>query len=124
MTSNSNFPLAKKRGRPLGSKNKRTRTVAGKEYTFKKKAFKRPTASGSKPKAPKAIPLGAFSWIDAYEKTYANLERACERLVELQGVKAELEQAKEDIIGLSTIINYLEIRLEEQYRKSDERTSV
>jgi murein L,D-transpeptidase YafK len=124
MTSNSNFPLAKKRGRPLGSKNKRTRTVAGKEYTFKKKAFKQSNTAGSKPKAPKAIPLGAFSWVDAYEKTYANLERACERLVAMQGVQAELEQAKVDIVSLSTIINYLEIRLEEQYRKSDERTSV
>jgi len=124
MTSNSDFPLAKKRGRPLGSKNKRTRTVAGKKYTFKKKAFKQSHASGSAPKQPKSIPLGAFSWVDAYEKTYANLERACERLVELQGVKTELEQAKEDIVGLSTIINYLEIRLEEQYRKANERTSV
>jgi hypothetical protein len=118
MTSNSNFPLAKKRGRPLGSKNKRTRTVAGKEYTFKKKAFKRSSSAGSKLEQPKEIPLGAFSWVDAYEKTYANLERACERLVELQGVKAELEQAKVDIVGLSTIINYLEIRLEEQYRNA------
>ena len=108
MTSNSNFPLAKKRGRPLGSKNK---------TTAKKKAFKRSNASGSKPKMSKSIPLGAFSWMDAYEKTYANLERACERLVELQGVKEELEQTKVDVIGLSTIINYLEIRLEEQYRK-------
>ena len=124
MTSSSDFPLAKKRGRPLGSKNKRTRTVAGKEYTFKKKAFKRSSSAGSKLEQPKEIPLGAFSWVDAYEKTYANLERACERLVELQGVKAELEQAKEDIVGLSTIINYLEIRLEEQYRKNNERTSV
>lgn len=106
MTSNSNFPLAKKRGRPLGSKNK----------PAKKKAFKRSNASGAKPS--KSIPLGAFSWVDAYEKTYANLERACERLVELQSVKSELDQAKEDIIGLSTIINYLEIRLEEQYRKA------
>ena len=124
MTSNSDFPLAKKRGRPLGSKNKRTRTVAGKEYTFKKKAFKRSPSAGSEPKMPKAIPLGAFSWVDAYEKTYANLERTCQRLVELQGVQAELEQSKVDIVGLSTIINYLEIRLEEQYRKNNERTSV
>jgi hypothetical protein len=105
MTLNSNLP--KKRGRPLGSKNK----------PAKKRAFKRSNASGSKPKMPKSIPLGAFSWMDAYEKTYANLERACERLVELQGVKEELEQTKVDVIGLSTIINYLEIRLEEQYRK-------
>jgi hypothetical protein len=107
MKSNSNFPLAKKRGRPLGSKNK----------PAKKRAFKRSNTSGSKPKMPKSIPLGAFSWIDAYEKTYANLERAYERLVELQGVQDKLDQAKEDIVGLSAIINYLEIRLEEQYRK-------
>jgi len=105
MTLNSNLP--KKRGRPLGSKNK----------TSKKKAFKRSHASGSKLKQPKSIPIGAFSWMDAYEKTYANLERTCERLVELQGVREELEQTKVDIVGLSTIINYLEIRLEEQYRK-------
>lgn len=114
MTSNSNFPLAKKRGRPLGSKNKLT----------KKKAFKRSNASGSKPKMPKSIPLGAFSWMDAYEKTYANLERSYARLVELKDVQTELEQAKIDIVGLSTIVNYLEIRLEEQYRKNNERTSV
>jgi hypothetical protein len=107
MTSNSNFPLAKKRGRPLGSKNK----------TSKGRAFKRSNTFGSKPKPPKAIPIGAFSWIDAYEKTYANYERVCERLVELQNVKVELDQAKEDIIGLSTIIHYLEVRLEDQYRK-------
>jgi hypothetical protein len=106
MTSNSNLP--KKRGRPLGSKNK----------PAKKRAFKRSNASGSKPKMPKSIPLGAFSWMDAYEKTYTNLERACERLVELQGVKEELEQTKADVIGLSTIINYLELRLEEQYRNA------
>jgi hypothetical protein len=118
MTSHSEFPLKKSRGRPLGSKNKRTKTVAGKEYTFKKKAFKRSNNSESKPEMPKSIPLGAFSWMDAYEKTYVNLERACERLVALQGVQAELDQAKIDIVGLSTIINYLEIRLEEQYRKA------
>jgi hypothetical protein len=106
MTSSSNLP--KKRGRPLGFKNK----------PAKKRAFKRSNASGSKPKMPKSIPLGAFSWMDAYEKTYANLERACERLVELQGVKEELEQTKADVIGLSTIINYLELRLEEQYRNA------
>jgi hypothetical protein len=106
MTSNSN--PAKKLGRPLGSKNK----------PAKKRAFKQSNASGSKSKMPKSIPLGAFSWVDAYEKTYANLERTCQRLVELQGVQAELEQSKVDIVGLSTIINYLEIRLEEQYRNA------
>lgn len=112
MTSSSDFP--KKRGRPLGSKNK----------PAKKRAFKRSNASGVNLKPPKSIPLGAFSWVDAYEKTYANLERAYERLVELQDVEDKLDQAKEDIIGLSTIINYLEVRLEEQYRKSNERTPV
>jgi hypothetical protein len=44
MTSLSKKPVAKKRGRPLGSKNNRVRKIAGKEYTFKEKAFK-PTDS-------------------------------------------------------------------------------
>jgi hypothetical protein len=110
----SNFNLPKTRGRPLGSKNK----------PAKKRAFKRSNTSIAKQKASKPLPIGAISWQDAYEKTYVNLDRACQRLVELQGVREELEQAKVDIIGLSTIINYLEIRLEEQYRKPNERTSV
>ena len=105
MTLNSNLP--KKRGRPLGSKNK-----------TKKRAFKRSRTSEAKQKAPKPIPIGAISWQDAYEKTFVNLDRAYKRLVDLQDVKTELDQAQIDIAGLSTIINYLELRLEDQYRKS------
>jgi hypothetical protein len=105
MTSLSNLP--KKRGRPLGSKNKP-----------KKRAFKRSSTSDAKQKAPKLLPIGARSWQDAYEKTYANLERAYERLVDLQDAQMELDQAKVDLAGLSTIINYLELRLEDKYRET------
>ena len=104
MTSNSNLP--KKRGRPLGSKNK----------PAKKRAFKRSNTSNAKQKASKPLPIGAISWQDAYEKTFANLDRAYKRLVELQDVKEQLDQANIDLAGLSTIINYLELRLEEKYR--------
>lgn len=100
MISNS-----KKRGRPLGSKNKP-----------KKMAFKRSNISGSKLKKSKSIPIGAISWQDAYEKTFVLLDRAYKRLVELQDVQEELDQAKIDLAGLSTIINYLELRLEDKYR--------
>ena len=106
MTLNSNV-VAKKRGRPLGSKNK-----------SKKRAFKRSNTSNAKQKAPKTLPIGAVSWQDAYEKTYANLDRAYKRLVELQDVREELDQAKVDLAGLSTIINYLELRLEDKYKET------
>ena len=96
---------SKKRGRPLGSKNKP-----------KKMAFKRSNTSGSKLKKSKSIPIGAISWQDAYEKTFVLLDRAYKRLVELQDVQEELDQAKIDLAGLSTIINYLELRLEDKYR--------
>jgi hypothetical protein len=102
----SSFNLPKKRGRPLGSKNK----------PAKKKAFKRSNTSGSKLKKSKPIPIGATSWQDAYEKTFVNLDRAYKRLVELQDVKEQLDQANIDLAGLSTIINYLELRLEDKYR--------
>ena len=105
MTLNSNLP--KKRGRPLGSKNKP-----------KKRAFKRSSTSDAKQKTSKPLPTGASSWQDAYEKTFVNLDRAYKRLVELQDVKEQLDQANIDLAGLSTIINYLELRLEDQYRKS------
>lgn len=105
MTSLSNFP--KKRGRPLGSKNK-----------SKKRAFKRSSTSDAKQKTSKLLPIGASSWQDAYEKTYANLERAYERLVDLQDAQEQLDQAKIDLAGLSTIINYLELRLEDKYRET------
>ena len=104
MTSLSNLP--KKRGRPLGSKNK-----------TKKRAFKRYSTSDEKQKASKPLPIGATSWQDAYKKTFANLERAYKRLVDLQDAQEQLDQAKNDIVGLSTIINYLELRLEDKYKE-------
>lgn len=103
MTLSSNLP--KKRGRPLGSKNK-----------SKKRAFKRSSTSNAKQKASKTLPAGATSWQNAYEKTFVLLDRAYKRLVELQDVQEELDQAKIDLAGLSTIINYLELRLEDKYR--------
>jgi hypothetical protein len=120
MTSLSENPVAKKRGRPAGSKNKRVRTVAGKEYAFKDKAFKR----RGRPRLTE-LPLGASSWQDAYNKTFKNLERAYERLVEFHDVHTKLEQAENDIVGMATIINYLELKLEEAKQKAnDERTSI
>jgi hypothetical protein len=115
MILSSNLP--KKRGRPLGSRDKRARKVA-KKVGSKSKVFKRSNASGSKLKKSKPLPIGAISWQDAYEKTFVNLDRAYKRLVELQDVKEQLDQANIDLAGLSTIINYLELRLEDQYRKS------
>ena len=103
MKLSSNLP--KKRGRPLGSKNK-----------SKKTAFKRSNTSGSKLKKSKPIPIGATSWQDAYEKTFVLLGRACKGLVEMEDLRDELAQAKIDLAGLSTIINYLELRLEDKYR--------
>lgn len=104
MTSLSNLP--KKRGRPLGSKNK-----------SKKRAFKRSSTSDAKQKTSKPLPIGASSWQDAYEKTFVNLDRAYKRLVDLQDAQEQLDQAKNDIVGLSTIINYLELRLEDKYKE-------
>ena len=125
MTSLSENPVAKKRGRPAGSKNKRVRTVAGKEYTFKDKAFKR----RGRPRLTE-LPLGASSWQDAYNKTLKNLERAYERLIEMQSVKEELlelqsmkedyERSQNDIAGLATIINYLELKIVEAIQKGEE----
>ena len=107
MTSLSK-PVAKKRGRPLGSKNK----------PAKKRAFKRSNTSDAKQKTSKPLPIGVTSWQDAYEKTFSNLGRAYERLVDLQDAQAELDQAKIDLAGLCTIINYLEMRLEDKYKET------
>jgi hypothetical protein len=106
MTSLSNIP--KKRGRPLGSKNK----------PAKKRAFKRSNTSNPKQKASKPLPIGATNWQDAYEKTFVLLGRACKGLVEMEDLRDELAQAKIDLAGLSTIINYLELRLEDKYRET------
>ena len=119
---------SKKIGRPVGSKNKSKRGRPA-------KTFKQFNTSKSTSKSSKSIPLGAVSWIDAYEKTYVNLTRAYERLVKLQDVQEKLDerlvelqdvqdklgQAKKKIVGLSAIINYIELRLD---RKENERSSV
>ena len=110
MTSLSNNKVAKKRGRPLGSKNKKADEAL--VMSFKRRGRPRKVE----------LPLGATSWEDAYKKTLKNLERAYERLVEFHDVHTKLEQAEADIVGMATIINYLELRLERD--KSDERTSI
>jgi hypothetical protein len=105
MTSLSENPVAKKRGRPAGSKNKK----AAKIKPFKRRGRPRLTE----------LPLGASSWQDAYNKTLKNLERAYERLVEFHNVHVKLEQAENDIVGMATIINYLELKLEEARQKGE-----
>ena len=62
------------------------------------------------------LPLGATSWEDAYKKTLKNLERAYDRLVELQAIKEDYVRAQDELTGLATIINYLELRLEARYK--------
>jgi hypothetical protein len=86
MTSNSDFPLAKKRGRPLGSKNKRTRTVAGKKYTFKKKAFKQPKINQS----------------DAHKILLTTL---------VQELTDRIKSLEHQSVGYRAVISYLEHKL-------------
>jgi hypothetical protein len=113
MTSLSENPVAKKRGRPAGSKNKTADDAL--VMSFKRRGRPRLTE----------LPLGASSWQDAYNKTFKNLERAYERLVEFHDVHTKLEQAENDIVGMATIINYLELKLDEAKQKAnDERTSI
>jgi len=93
MTSNSKFPLAKKRGRPLGSTNKRTRTVAGKEYTFKDKKFKQ---------------------VDEKFRTMPNIPFISARvLVEKMYEDQEIKilNLEHQAIGYRAVINYLEHQL-------------
>jgi hypothetical protein len=90
MTSNSKKPIAKKRGRPLGSKNKRVRKVAGKEYTFKDRAFKQVDESfRSIPKVP-PIPVSILK----------------NEIVKDQEIK--ILNLEHQIIGYKAVINYLE----------------
>jgi hypothetical protein len=93
MTSNSNFPLAKKRGRPLGSTNKRTRKVAGKEFTFKDKKFKQVDEKlRSMPNIP-SIPVSIIK----------------DEIVKDQEIK--ILNLEHQAIGYRAVINYLEHQL-------------
>lgn len=105
MTSLSENQVAKKRGRPAGSKNK----SAAKTKPFKRRGRPRLTE----------LPLGVSSWEDAYKKTLKNLERAYERLIGLHDVSTRLEQAEADLAGLATIVSYLELKLEEARQKGE-----
>jgi hypothetical protein len=93
MTSNSKFPLAKKRGRPLGSTNKRTRKVAGKEYTFKDKKFKQVDEQlRSMPNIP-PIPMSVLK----------------DGIIKDQEIK--ILNLEHQAIGYRAVINYLEHQL-------------
>ena len=99
MTSPSKFPLKKTRGRPLGSTNKRTRTIAGKEYTFKKKAFKQPNAAAREEKL---------------------LQAHIELMVKASDLRKNIANLEHQAIGYQAVISYLEHQLE----KTNERSSV
>jgi predicted transcriptional regulator len=86
MTSLSK-PVAKKRGRPLGSKNKRVRKVAGKEYTFKDKTFKQSSTDAA-----------VHNLMDANLKLIGDNN---------QLLKA-IENLQHQIIGFRAVISYLE----------------
>jgi len=88
MISSSNLP--KKRGRPLGSKNKRVRKVAGKEYTFKDKLFKQVDKNlRSMPKIP-PIPVKILK----------------DEIVKDQEIK--ILNLEHQIVGYKAVISYLE----------------
>ena len=87
MTSLSKNKVAKKRGRPLGSKNKKADEAI--VMSFKRRGRPRKVE----------LPLGATSWEDAYKKTLKNLERAYERLVEFHDVYIKLEQVDRLQVG-------------------------
>jgi hypothetical protein len=90
MISSSNLP--KKRGRPLGSKNKskRVRKVAGKEYTFKDKAFKQ---------------------VDKNLRSMPNIPPIPVRILKDEMVKDQeikILNLEHQIIGYKAVISYLE----------------
>jgi len=97
--------LSKKRGRPLGSTNKRTRTVAGKEYTFKKK----PAAARKQFKQPNAA---------AREEKL--LQAHIELMVKASDLRKNIANLEHQAIGYQAVISYLEHQLE----KTNERSSV
>jgi hypothetical protein len=92
MTSLSKNPVPKKRGRPLGSKNKRVRTVAGKKYTFKDKAFKQPNNHASE--------------INKLQNRILELEMIRERL------HSVIDRQEHKAIQYQAVIDYLETKLE------------
>ena len=98
MTSNSNLP--KKRGRPLGSKNKRVRKVAGREYTLKDKSFKQPdpVATAFKQYVKEYDPVATLAKIKAIDAHVAD-----------QDVK--IINLEHQIVGYKAVISYLEYRL-------------
>jgi hypothetical protein len=92
MTSLSKKPVAKKRGRPLGSKNKRVVKVAGKEYTFKNKVFKQPSKRASE--------------VSKLQDKILELEMIRERL------HSVIDRQEHKAIQYQAVIDYLETKLE------------
>jgi len=92
MTSLSKKSVAKKRGRPLGSKNKRVVKVAGKEYTFKNKAFKQPSKRASE--------------VSKLQDKILELEMIRERL------HSVIDRQEHKAIQYQAVIDYLETKLE------------
>lgn len=93
MTSLSKFPLKKRRGRPLGSTNKRVRKIAGKEYVFKDKTFKQVDEQfRSAPKIP-SIPVRIIK----------------DEMIKDQEIK--ILNLEHQAIGYRAVINYLEHQL-------------
>jgi hypothetical protein len=88
MTSLSK-PTPKKRGRPLGSKNKRVRKVAGREYTFKDKEFKQSSTDAAIHKLMDAN-LSLIKDNNQLLKVINNLEH--------------------QIIGFRAVVSYLEVQ--------------
>jgi hypothetical protein len=84
MTSNSKFPLIKKRGRPLGSKNKKRRVA--KKSAAKDHAFKQPKMNQS----------------DAHKVLLTTL---------VQELTDRIKSLEHQSVGYRAVISYLEHKL-------------
>jgi len=93
------FPI-KKRGRPVGSKNKVVRKVAGKEFVFKNK---KETAA---PKSFKRITLEQQKAYDTIIKDNINLTMDNKELVN------RINNLEHQSIGYRAVISYLSHQLE------------
>ena len=90
MTSLSK-PTPKKRGRPLGSKNKRVKKVAGREYTFKDKTFKQSDADMQRLKMVGEI-----------------VQKNLELIKDNTELVNHINKLEHQIIGFRAVISYLE----------------
>jgi hypothetical protein len=93
------FPI-KKRGRPVGSKNKVVRKVAGKEFVFKNKK------EAAAPKSFKRITLEQQKAYDTIIKDNINLTMDNKELVN------RINNLEHQSIGYRAVISYLSHQLE------------